>query len=72
MEAAHEDLPRWALPRVTSSGNILARPTETTRQQKAAAALIREVGFNPVDLGAFSVRQVEPFVAVVAQIDRDS
>ena len=37
--------------------------------KKTAAALIRDVGFNPVDLGALSAaRYVEPFSLLVAEI----
>jgi 8-hydroxy-5-deazaflavin:NADPH oxidoreductase len=37
--------------------------------KKTAAGLIRDVGFNPVDLGALSfARYIEPFSWVVAQI----
>ena len=37
--------------------------------KKTAATLIRDVGFNPVDLGALSAaRYVEPFSLLVAQI----
>ncbi len=37
--------------------------------KKRAATLIRDVGFNPVDLGALSAaRYVEPFSLLVAQI----
>jgi predicted dinucleotide-binding enzyme len=37
--------------------------------KKTAAALIRDVGFNPVDLGALSMaRYVEPFSLLAAQL----
>jgi len=37
--------------------------------KKTAAALIRDVGFNPVDLGGLSTaRHIEPFSLLVAQI----
>jgi len=37
--------------------------------KKTAAALIRDIGFNPVDLGALSLaRYVEPFTLLVAQL----
>ena len=39
------------------------------RAKKTAAALIRDVGFNPVDLGPLSMaRYVEPFSLLVAQL----
>lgn len=39
------------------------------RAKKTAAALIRDVGFNPVDLGPLSIaRYVEPFSLLVAQL----
>jgi predicted dinucleotide-binding enzyme len=37
--------------------------------KRKAAALIRDIGFNPVDVGALKVaRTIEPFTLVVAQI----
>jgi len=42
---------------------------DNTRAKKTAARLIRDVGFNPVDLGALSAaRYVEPFSLLLAQI----
>jgi 8-hydroxy-5-deazaflavin:NADPH oxidoreductase len=41
----------------------------TSEAKKTAAALIRDVGFNPVDLGPLSMaRYVEPFSLLVAQL----
>jgi predicted dinucleotide-binding enzyme len=37
--------------------------------KKVAASLIRDAGFNPIDLGALlAARNVEPFVLIVAQL----
>jgi predicted dinucleotide-binding enzyme len=41
--------------------------------KKTAATLIRDVGFNPVDLGAlWAARYVEPFLLLVAEIAYNS
>jgi predicted dinucleotide-binding enzyme len=37
--------------------------------KKVTAGLIRDVGFNPIDIGALrTARHVEPFVLIVAQL----
>jgi hypothetical protein len=42
---------------------------DNTRAKRASAALIRDVGFHPVDLGGLSMaRYVEPFSLLVAQL----
>jgi hypothetical protein len=41
--------------------------------KRTAAALIRDVGFNPVDVGALQIaRYVEPFVMLVAELAYNS
>lgn len=42
---------------------------DNARAKKTAATLIRDVGFDPVDLGALSMaRHVEPFSLLLAEI----
>jgi 8-hydroxy-5-deazaflavin:NADPH oxidoreductase len=42
---------------------------DNTRAKRAAAALIRDVGFHPVDLGGLPMaRYVEPFSLLIAQL----
>jgi hypothetical protein len=42
---------------------------DSGKAKKTAARLIRDIGFNPVDVGALSIaRYVEPFSLLAAQI----
>src|SRR5262249_50748217 len=76
--SAFSTVPSEVLWPVFEARGKVARPDlvfcgDNARAKKTAAGLIREVGFNPVDLGALeAARYVEPFALVVAQIAYDS
>ncbi len=75
--AAFNTVPSEVLFSVFAARNTVPRPSllycsDDPGAKKVAAGLIRDVGFEPVDVGPLrSARYVEPFALVVAQLAYD-
>jgi predicted dinucleotide-binding enzyme len=72
--AAFNTVPSEVLSRVYEARSNAARPSivycgDDRRANKVAAALIRDIGFDPVDAGPLAIaRYTEPFALLIAQL----
>lgn len=75
--AAFDTVPSEVLFSVFAARNKVPRPSllysgDDPNAKKVAAGLIRDVGFEPVDVGSLRIaRYTEPFALVVAQLAYD-